>query len=88
MEESGKKTRFELFCEQLDLEKEEAQRWAWFVLVEALRGVDVSRLQFDAAKEVLDRLEGKATQKNVLVGESNLPIILRVVNDDGERKGD
>ena len=85
MTEGENLTKFERFCKDIQNEKEQARLWSWFILVEASKGTEISRTQMDAVKEILDRTEGKAAQKQIIIGGEGLPVLIKVIKDDGTR---
>lgn len=77
---------FEEFCQDIEAQKQRMRNQAWFFLNAALIGKDISKIQMEAVKEVLDRTEGKAVQKQVISGEGNLPILIKVVKDEKDER--
>ncbi len=80
MTEGENLTKFELFCKDIEKEKEEARKWSWFILIQAGKGMEVSQTQMNAINNILDRMEGKAKQP--LVGDKENPLIFQNLNDD------
>ena len=63
---------FEEFIADIEASKERAYQHANFALYKAVTGEDVTSRQLDAAKYVIDRKDGKPTQK--IGGDKNHPI--------------
>lgn len=84
MTEGEKLTKFESFCREIETEKEQARLWSWFILVEASKGTEIGKIQMEAVKEILDRLEGKAKQTQIISGEAGLPVLVKIIRDEGE----
>lgn len=63
---------FEEFCNDIENEKAEMKNEAWFCLYKAVKGNEVSKIQMDSVKEILDRIDGKPAQ--VIKGDKDNPI--------------
>lgn len=69
---------FEEFQKSIEKQKEKANKYCWYFLIETLYGeINPDETRINVAKYLMDRFEGKAIQKQEIEAKG-LPVVLEV----------